>query len=296
MTQRNDGSPSYGLAEAVEGLEALIGQQHIAEDYVRFRAGLLKAQWAVRETLEKSLRQTERKPNGKPRVPALDAETVAFDRELLASLCEALRDTVAGPGDDDGEVPRLAAAAKEDPTLLDGLVRATAFGPDREYLELLSERLDISADALLFVGRMLAAPFVAVAARHVGGASPTATDTGGCALCGSPAALALLAGEEGKRTLFCSLCGSSYGFKRLACPHCGNDETDALTYIRPSDSDPRWIETCDKCKRYIKTIDARKLPAGRPFIPVVEETATLHLDLLAEKEGCARGLPYVACG
>ena len=172
MTQRNDGSPSYGLAEAVEGLEALIGQQHIAEDYVRFRAGLLKAQWAVRETLEKSLRQTERKPNGKPRVPALDAETVAFDRELLASLCEALRDTVAGPGDDDGEVPRLAAAAKEDPTLLDGLVRATAFGPDREYLELLSERLDISADALLFVGRMLAAPFVAVAARHVGGASP----------------------------------------------------------------------------------------------------------------------------
>ena len=56
----------------------------------------------------------------------------------------------------------------------------------------------------------------------------------------------------------------------------------------------RWIETCQSCNRYLKTIDERKLPEGEEIIPVVEATATLYLDLIAEQEGCRSGEPYVA--
>jgi hypothetical protein len=43
-------------------------------------------------------------------------------------------------------------------------------------------------------------------------------------------------------------------------------------------------------------VDERKLPEGEPVFPVVEEAATLHLDLLAEREGYIRRVPYVLSG
>lgn len=299
MTQADDGSRSYGLNDAVAGLEALVGQPHISEDYVRFRIDLLKAQWAVRGALDDAARTVGAGHNGKERVPALDPTAVEFDGRLLESLCDALREAVDKPGRDGGDISRLASAAKKEPDLLEELSRRAAFGPDREYLESLGRRLEIYTDALLFVGRTLAAPFVTVAARRTrragDGSQEAPRDSGLCGLCGSSPGLATLEQEEGQRFLFCSLCGNRYGFRRLACPHCGERELEALTYVHLDDSDPRWIETCNTCNRYIKTIDTRKLPAGRPLILVVEEAATLHLDLLAEREGCARGLPYAAC-
>ena len=96
--------------------------------------------------------------------------------------------------------------------------------------------------------------------------------------------------------LYCSLCRESWAFRRLKCPFCDNCDLQGLNFRRVGEQDPRWIETCEKCKHYIKTVDARRLPAGEVIIPVVEEAATLHLDLLAEKEGYARRLPYAAAG
>ena len=171
-----------------------------------------------------------------------------------------------------------------------------AFGPDHEYLEALGLRLEIGIEALLFAGRTLAAPFITAAVGRLGSAAKVMNfSVGKCGCCGSSPGLAVLDQDEGHRKLYCSLCGSGGKFKRLVCPHCGNDDTQKLTYIRLGDTDPRWIESCDECKRYIKTIDLRKLPAGKPLIPIVEETATLHLDMLAEREGYLRGLPFTAC-
>jgi formate dehydrogenase maturation protein FdhE len=290
VAQADDGRPSYGLTDVVAGLEALIGQPHISEDYVRFRIDLLKAQSTVCETLDKARRPISRGDDGdghQPPTPALTPEMVEFDGELLESLCDALREAATKPGRAGGDLARLAEAAQEKPDVLEELSRRAAFGPDRDQLESLSRQLEIGADALLFAGRTLAAPFVTAAARRVrpaGGRSPEAPrDSGSCRVCGSPPGLATLEHEEGKRFLFCSLCGDRYGFRRLACPHCGTRESEALSYLRLNAADPRWIETCNK------------LPDRYPLIPIVEETATLSLDLLAEREGCARGLPYAAC-
>lgn len=301
MVQGGDGNPGYGLTDAVAGLEALIGQPQISEDYVRFRIDVFRAQWEVRAALTPATPTVavERDSGDRQsRRPALGPAAVVFDGELLRSLCDALHEAVARPGRAGGEISRLTGAAKQRPDLLDELSRRAAFGPDQEYLQTLSAQLEIGTDALLFVGRTLAAPFVAAAARRArqaGGRPPEMrADSGCCALCGSSPGLAVLEEDEGQRFLYCSLCGDRYGFRRLACPHCGTRESGALSYVRVNDADPRWIETCNQCNGYIKTIDTRKL-SDQPFIPVVEETATLHLDLLAEREGCARGLPYAAC-
>lgn len=47
------------------------------------------------------------------------------------------------------------------------------------------------------------------------------------------------------------------------------------------------VDTCKACSRYIKTRDSRK---GAADIPLdLEDLLTMHLDLLAAREGFERG-------
>ena len=140
---------------------------------------------------------------------------------------------------------------------------------------------------------MLAAPFVAEAVDRLNKRRPAAPEPSGCCpFCGSPPGLAQLERQEGKRILFCSLCGQSWEFARLKCPFCGSQEKLGTLFL--DQTDPRSIETCDQCKSYLKTVDGRKLPEAEVVVPLVETTATVHLDMIAEKQGYARGLPYGA--
>lgn len=93
-------------------------------------------------------------------------------------------------------------------------------------------------------------------------------------------------GEEGRRYLSCSACFFKWPYKRLKCPYCGNEDPDLLTYFEAGE-EPTRVGVCRKCARYIKTRDSRK---GHGDIPLeIEDLATLHLDLLAGKEGFERG-------
>jgi FdhE protein len=47
------------------------------------------------------------------------------------------------------------------------------------------------------------------------------------------------------------------------------------------------VDSCKACSRYIKTRDSRK---GNADVPLdVEDLLTMHLDLLATREGLERG-------
>lgn len=107
-----------------------------------------------------------------------------------------------------------------------------------------------------------------------------------CPVCGSRAGMAELSGEEGKRYLSCSACTFRWPFKRLKCPYCGNEETENLSYFTAGDGITR-VDTCKACSRYIKTRDARKDDADRPL--ELEDLLTIHLDLVAAREGFERG-------
>ena len=111
-------------------------------------------------------------------------------------------------------------------------------------------------------------------------------EEGFCPVCGSRAGMAELAGEEGRRHLSCSACNFRWPIKRLKCPYCGNEETEKLAYFT-ADGGPTRVDTCSGCSRYIKTRDSRK---GNADVPLeVEDLLTIHLDMLAAREGYERG-------
>jgi FdhE protein len=117
---------------------------------------------------------------------------------------------------------------------------------------------------------------------------PETWPKGYCPLCGSLPSLSLLKEEVGKRYLFCSFCGYQWRIDRLICPFCNNNDQKSLQYFSGEGEETYRIELCDKCHQYIKTIDYRTLEESDP---VLEDLATLHLDLLASQKGYQRPAP-----
>lgn len=112
---------------------------------------------------------------------------------------------------------------------------------------------------------------------------------GYCPICGSQPHLSLLKDTEGKRFLLCSFCGYQWRIDRMTCPFCMNSKPDSLNYFFGEGEEAYRIDTCDLCKNYIKTIDTRKMDL---IDPMLEDLATLHLDLLATQKGYQRPVPH----
>ena len=111
---------------------------------------------------------------------------------------------------------------------------------------------------------------------------------GFCPICGSLPYLSLLKEEVGKRFLLCSFCEYRWRIERLACPSCGNKEQESLHYFCAEGEEACRIDLCNKCHQYIKTIDMRKM---EELDPILEDLATLHLDILATQKGYKRPVP-----
>lgn len=107
-----------------------------------------------------------------------------------------------------------------------------------------------------------------------------------CPICGARPGMAELSGEEGRRHLSCSACFYQWPFKRIKCPSCGCEDAEKLSYFTAGEGSTR-VDTCKACSRYIKTRDSRKGSSDAPL--EVEDLLTIHLDLLASKEGFERG-------
>ena len=114
-------------------------------------------------------------------------------------------------------------------------------------------------------------------------------EKGYCPICGSPPALSILRGEGGKRSLVCSFCGHEWRIRRICCPFCDNNDQKTLHYFFSEEEKDYRVDVCDKCKKYIKTIDVREIE--RPLHPLVEQISTLHLDMLAQEQGLESGIP-----
>jgi FdhE protein len=107
-----------------------------------------------------------------------------------------------------------------------------------------------------------------------------------CPVCGGKPDLAYLEGKEGARWLVCSICDTEWLFKRLECPYCKNNSHTKLAYYTDDDGLYR-LYVCEKCKKYIKTIDMRA--TQRKIIFPVERVITLAIDNQAADEGYEPG-------
>ncbi len=157
-----------------------------------------------------------------------------------------------------------------------------------EYISAISKKLKVKEDLLSFLaGNSIRPIFEAYASELKGYVDQEIWWRGYCPICGSMPFIAELR-AEGERFLVCSWCGFEWRFMRLKCPFCENDDHKMLRYFyTQSGGTANRVDVCEKCKRYIKTVDAREM--GGEVIPIVEDMGTLYLDVLAQKEGYMRG-------
>jgi FdhE protein len=156
-----------------------------------------------------------------------------------------------------------------------------------EYISALSKKLGVKEDVLVFLARNSIKPiFEAYANKLKNYVNQETWWRGYCPICGSEPFIAELK-EEGARFLVCSSCGYERRFMRLKCPFCENDNHEGLRYFYTEKEGKAYrVDVCEKCKRYIKTVDTKEL--GEEVIPLLEDMGTLHLDILAQKEGYTR--------
>lgn len=119
---------------------------------------------------------------------------------------------------------------------------------------------------------------------------------GYCPVCGSLPVLgwldkraleeknAFLSGGGGKKHLYCSLCGTSWKFRRGACPSCGEEGSGVMEILRESGAaHGERLDWCTRCKGYCPTVDLRE----RGAVPDMDVMALgmVHLDMVAARKG-----------
>lgn len=106
---------------------------------------------------------------------------------------------------------------------------------------------------------------------------------GYCPICGREPKIGQIRDDEGTRYLFCSQCGFEWGYRRIKCPFCGNEEQQSLAYFSIEEDSRYRVDVCNVCRRYLKIVDFRDT---REAVDLdVEDIATIHLDMLANDEG-----------
>ena len=192
----------------------------------------------------------------------------------------------------------MASRLASEPAAMSDLLTAVL---GRESIDAVAARLDCDARAIEFFPRAFVQPIVeALASRtdldfsrdHDGMGDEAVAGVGGtraaCPYCDAAPVAAALRDEpeiKGRRTLLCSLCLTEWTFPRTRCPACGEERADK----RPHHVSESWphirVEECGSCRTYIKAIDLRENGLA---VPVVDELASVELDLWAVEQGLSK--------
>jgi FdhE protein len=111
-----------------------------------------------------------------------------------------------------------------------------------------------------------------------------------CPLCKRKAGGGVLRplGDGGQRSLVCSFCLAEWEFRRIVCPGCGEENHAKLPVYTADELKHVRVEACDSCRIYIKTVDMTKNGLAEP---VVDEIASVPLDIWAQKQGYTKLQP-----
>lgn len=215
-----------------------------------------------------------------------DFKNIEFDREWLAAYFEKVVLTLEKfAGENQGSGERLREGLEKKYLDLVTLVKKV-FSSDLNYLNALGQKLGLDKEDLFFLGLQLGKPVFELYADELKGKINLSNwGKGYCPVCGSPPAFAYLRKEDGKRILWCQFCETEWSFMRLKCPFCSNEDQNSLRYFFTEEESFYRVDVCDRCKKYLKTIDQRKMPDPDKLLLYRESIQTLSLDLLAKKDG-----------
>jgi FdhE protein len=90
------------------------------------------------------------------------------------------------------------------------------------------------------------------------------------------------ASAEGGRRLLCATCLTTWPFRRVLCPSCGEEDERKLGYFRSAAMPHVRVDACETCRRYLKTIDLGRTGLAEP---IVDEVAAAVLDVWAGDHG-----------
>ncbi len=109
---------------------------------------------------------------------------------------------------------------------------------------------------------------------------------GYCPVCGSMPDLSTFE-ENGKRFLTCGFCTHKWESKRMYCPFCENADHETMQYFEIEGEEEYRVDVCDKCKKYIKTVDIKK--TSRTIYLPLEKQSTPYIDLKFSGMGYKQG-------
>src|SRR5262249_31398610 len=96
--------------------------------------------------------------------------------------------------------------------------------------------------------------------------------------------------EDGRRRLFCPLCGGLWTAPRLRCPFCDSwDSRDLIRLVAEGGEEGYFIEACGRCGGYLKGVDRRQ--RWNASSPQIEDWGSPHLDAYAAEREDWRPTP-----
>lgn len=113
---------------------------------------------------------------------------------------------------------------------------------------------------------------------------------GYCPVCGAFPSLAVIRKQGGQRWLHCSQCGQDWPFSRVICPYCECEGQEGMTLFYVEQSDRESVFACDKCKRYLITLN--HTADWHDFDPDLAAIGLAHLDLIMQEKGFS---PMAVC-
>jgi FdhE protein len=136
-----------------------------------------------------------------------------------------------------------------------------------------------------FFARVLLQPYAEYLASRAQVSLEGAAAT--CPFCNSRPVAGVLRGEGegGKRWLLCSLCSTEWPFRRVLCPNCAEENKDQLPIFTAAQIEAVRVDACDACRTYIKSVDLTK---DGHAVPIVDEIATVALDIWADEHGYSK--------
>jgi FdhE protein len=196
----------------------------------------------------------------------------------------------------DGARDLFRYAAESGPAALAGAARARGAEDDAVF----GSRLlvfwagDETTEPDDYLSRALLRPYMEALAQ-LGITSDHARLPGLCPACGGPPWIAVrrspAQGDGASRFLGCSLCGREWPLGRILCPSCSEEDPERLPFFQSESYPAARIETCETCRRYVKSID---LDVDARAIPEVDDLVSLGMDLWAAGEGFTRIEPGLA--
>jgi len=226
----------------------------------------------------------------------IDKKDIHLDMDSAANLFKKMcRGLLRKDARIAAEAKNISQAVRKKEVDLEELFRRVLDG-DKGYVDFIANKAGLHRWLLNFLAESSIKPSLEAYADMLKGyVAAGSWLRSNCPVCGSApmmSALKNIEGVEGAKFLLCSACGVEWRFKRLGCPFCENVDHKKLRYFNTeADGKAYRVDVCDECKKYIKTIDIREVKEN--VVPIVDDIGTLHLDMIAEKEGYSRGVPGI---